>query len=107
MADNRVLTDPQANWATSLFGNLPAKWTGFLRGLLLTVALAVVQSAVAYLQGHAIPGAAEANTASLVTVVMWLYGYIDHRRTARELAVLAGRGRAGCVAGVPAALWRG
>ena len=52
-----------------------------MRGLLLTVALAVVQSVVAYLQGHAIPGAAEAITASLVTVGMWLYGYIDHRRT--------------------------
>lgn len=79
--DNRVLTDPSANWFSSMFANLSPAWAGFLRGLLIAIVMAALQAVVAYLQGHSIPGTPTAVGSSSVAALMWGLGWLDKLRT--------------------------
>lgn len=80
--DNRVLVDPTASTIKSVFANFSPKWAGFLRGLLVAIVMAVLQAIIAFIQGHSVPGTTEATSGAIVTLVMWVLGIIDAKRTA-------------------------
>ena len=81
MADNRVLTDPNAPPVQSFFGNLPAKYAGWLRGLVVALAVVGLTALADYLKVNPIPGQDANLTGVLVALIMGVVGMLDQRRT--------------------------
>lgn len=82
--DQRQLSSPNA----PLWGSLPPKYAGFLRGLLAAVIVAAIEAAAHYLQaGPNLPSSWAIYLPIVVALLRTLEGVIDHHSVTQPAAV--------------------